>query len=184
MPLDNHAQERTEELEQGVIDVTTIRNAEGAGTFRANRLRDIVDSEWFASPSYRSYYQDLGTVDAIWVVFPVNKDTESYFGIFRAPGTPPFTETERDVVAYALRGIKWFHRQIMLSYGMPVAETPLTPNERRVLHLLLTGLSEKLIAAEMDRSYHTVHECITAIFRKFGVNNRAGLMSLWLGQTS
>jgi DNA-binding CsgD family transcriptional regulator len=116
------------------------------------------------------------------VVFPVNKDAESYFGIFRALDCPPFTVEERDKLAYALRGIKWFHRQIMLSHGVLVAEAPLTPTERRVLHLLLTGLSEKLIAAEMDRSYHTVHQCITAIFRKFGVNNRAGLMSLWLGQ--
>lgn len=183
-PLDNNAREQTEKLERGVVDITTIRNAEGAGTFRANRLRDLVGLEWFESPYYRAHYQSLGTADAIWVVFPVNTDAESYFGIFRAPDRPPFTEAERDIVAYALRGIKWFHRQLMLSYGMPLAVTPLTSTERRVLHLLLTGLSEKLIAAELERSYHTVHECITAIFRKFGVNNRAALMSLWLGQTA
>ena len=94
-----------------------------------------------------------------------------------------FTEAERDTVAYALRGIKWFHRQLMLSHGALAAVTPLTPTERRVLHLLLTGIAEKLIAAELERSQHTVNECIAAIFRKFGVNNRAALMSLWLGQT-
>jgi DNA-binding NarL/FixJ family response regulator len=114
----------------------------------------------------------------------VNEDAESWFGIFRAPDTPPFTEAERDIVAYALRGIKWFHRQLMLSHGLLLAATPLTSAERRVLHLLLTGLSEKLIAVELERSFHTTHECVTAIFRKFGVNNRAGLMSLWLGQPS
>ena len=164
--------------------LTVIRNAEGAGTFRANRLRDLVGPEWFESPYYRAHYQYLGTADAIWVEFPVNKDAESHFGIFRSPDHPPFTEAERDTVAYALRGIKWFHRQLMLSNCLLVASTPLTPAERRVLHLLLTGLSEKLIAAELDRSYHTTHEWVTAIFRKFGVNNRAGLMAIWLGQAA
>ena len=171
-------------LDQGVVDITTIRNMEGVGTFRANRLCDLVGPEWFESPYYQTQYLDRGTADSIWVAFPVNEDAESWFGIHRAPDHPPFTEAERDVIAYALRGIKWFHRQLMLSHGLLVVTTPLTPTERRVLHLLLTGIPEKLIAAELGRSYHTTHECITAIFRKFGVSNRASLMSLWLGQTA
>jgi DNA-binding CsgD family transcriptional regulator len=72
----------------------------------------------------------------------------------------------------------------MLSHGLLAAATPLTPTERRVLHLLLTGLPEKLIAEQLERSYHTTHEWIMSIYRKFGVNNRAALMALWLGQTS
>ncbi len=183
-PLDDAVREQMDKLEQGVVDVTTIRNVEGAGAFRANRLCDLVSPEWFELPYYRTYYQGVGTADSIWVAFPVNKDAESWFGIHRAPDHPHFAEAERDAVAYALRGIKWFHRQLMLSHGLLVAVTPLTPAERRVLHLLLTGLSEKLIAAELDRSYHSTHECVTSIFRKFGVNNRASLMALWLGQVS
>lgn len=171
-------------LDQGVVDITTIRNLEGVGTFRANRLCDLVGLEWFESPYYQTQYLDRGTADSIWVAFPVNEDAESWFGIHRAPGRPPFTEADLDAVAYALRGIKWFHRQLMLSHGLLVAVTPLTQTERKVLHLLLSGLSEKLIAAELDRSHHTVHEYITVIFRKFGVNNRAALMALWLGQTA
>lgn len=183
-PLDGRAQEEVEKLDRGVMDITTIRNVEKAGVFRANRLCDLVGPEWFESPYYHVHYRGLGTSDAIWVAFPVNEDAESWFGIYRALDRPPFTEAERDAVAYTLRGIKWFHRQLMLSHGVLVAATTLTPTERTVLHLLLTGLSEKQIAAELERSPHTVHECITAIFRKFGVNNRAALMALWLGQTA
>ncbi len=183
-PLDAAIQEQTDKLEQGDIDETTVRNLDGAGVFRANRLRDLVGPEWFESFYYRAYYQGVGHEDAVWVAFPVNKDVESWFGIFRAPDQPFFTETERDEIAYALRGLKWFHRQLMLSHGLLVAVTPLTPAERRVLHLLLTGLSEKQIAEQLDRSYHTTHEWVTSIYRKFGVNNRASLMSLWLGQAS
>jgi len=182
LQLDDAARAQRELMKEGVVDITTIRNAEGAGTFRANRLRDLVDEEWFNSPYYRTYYQAVGKADAVWVAFPVNEDAESWFGVYRPPEAPPFSESERDLIAYALRGIKWFHRQLMLSYGLLVAQTTLTPAERRVLHLLLTGLSEKQIAAEIERSYHTVHEYVITIFRKFGVNNRATLMALWLGQ--
>lgn len=182
--LKSRTQAEVEKLEQGVVDITTIRNVEKAGVFRANRLCDLVDPEWFESPYYHAHYRGLGNSDAIWIAFPVNEDAESWFGIFRALDRPPFTEAEREAVAYALRGIKWLHRQLMLSHGVLVAAAMLTPTERTVLHLLLTGLAEKQIAVELERSYYTVHECITTIFRKFGVNNRAALMALWLGQSS
>jgi DNA-binding CsgD family transcriptional regulator len=180
--LDAASREQVDKLEQGDIDETTIRNLDNAGVFRANRLRDLVGPEWFESPYYRFYYQSLGKADAVWVASPVNQDTESWFGILRGPDQPPFTEAERDEIAYALRSLKWFHRQLLLSHGLLVGKNPLTPAERRVLHLLLTGLSEKLIAEQLERSYHTAHEQVSSIYRKFGVSNRAALMALWLGQ--
>jgi DNA-binding CsgD family transcriptional regulator len=183
-PLEAAAREQTEKLELGNVDENIIRNLDGAGTFRANRLRDLVGPEWFESFYYRTYYRGVGHDDAVWVAFPVNKDIESWFGVFRGPNQPPFNESERDQIAYALRGLKWFHQRLMLSHGLLVAVTPLTPAERRVLHLLLTGLSEKLIADQLERSYHTTHEWVTSIYRKFGVNNRAALMALWLGQVA
>ncbi|MDO8934026.1 MAG: helix-turn-helix transcriptional regulator [Rhodocyclaceae bacterium] len=152
-----------------------------AGRFRACRLCDVVAPEWFGSDVYRDYYRDCDREDAIYVAFPVNEDAESYFGIFRAVGQPRFTPQERDTVAYALRGIKWFHRQLLLSHGLLVARTPMTPVERRVLQGLLTGQTEKQVAADLGQSYHTTHEYVTAIYRKFGVNNRPALMALWLG---
>ena len=183
-PLDASAQEQTDKLELGDVDENIIRNLADAGTFRANRLRDLAGPEWFESSYYQTYYRGVGHEDAVWVAFPVNKDVESWLGIFRNLNQPPFTEAERDEIASTLRGLKWFHRQLMLFHGLLVAVTPLTPAERRVLHLLLTGLSEKLIAEQLERSYHTTHKSITSIYRKFGVNNRAALMALWLGRAA
>jgi DNA-binding CsgD family transcriptional regulator len=182
--IDASIQEQTEKLERGNVDENIIRNLDGAGTFRANRLQDLVGPEWFKSSYYRLYYQDVGTADAVWVASPVNQDAESWFGIFRSPDQPPFSESERDEIANIVRGIKWFQKQLMLSHGLLIAKTPLTPAERRLLHLLLAGLSEKLIAEQLKRSYHTVHQHVSSIYRKFGVNNRAALMALWLGQAS
>jgi DNA-binding CsgD family transcriptional regulator len=181
--IDTAVQEQTEKLEQGDIDENIIRNMDGVGTFRANRLRDLVGPEWFEGAYYRRYYLSVGSADAVWVASPVNQDAESWFGIFRSPDQPPFSESERDEIANILRGLKWFQKQLMLSHGLLMAKNPLTPTERRLLHLLLAGLSEKLIAEQLERSYHTVHQHVRSIYLKFGVNNRAALMALWLGQT-
>jgi DNA-binding CsgD family transcriptional regulator len=153
-----------------------------SGSFRARRLCDVMPSEWFNTRFYLDYYQGSGHCDAVYAAFPVNEDAESWFGLFRATGQPPFSSEERDALAYALRGIKWFHRQLLLSHGLLVASAPLTNVERKVLHGLLSGLSEKEIAAAQGQSYHTTHEYVRSIFRKFGVNNRAALMALWLGR--
>nr|WP_246500099.1 helix-turn-helix transcriptional regulator [Azospirillum soli] len=84
-------------------------------------------------------------------------------------------------MARILRGIKWFHRQVLLSHGLLVAASPLTAAERKVLHLFLTGLPEKLIAERLGRSQHTIHDTVASIYRKFGVSSRSALMAIWLG---
>ena len=184
-PSHNEAvKEQIKGLEQGDrVDDTTVRNAALAGTFRANRLCDLVPQEWFGSDYYHRYYRNFGHSDAIWAAFPVNPDAESYFGIMRSIGHEPFSVEERDTVAYALRGIKWFHRRVMLSHGLLVATSPLSPAERKVMHLLLTGMAEKEIAQQLELAVSTTHQHVTSIFRKFNVGSRAALMSLWLNST-
>jgi DNA-binding CsgD family transcriptional regulator len=159
-----------------------IRIVAMSGNYRACRLCDVMSDEWFDTHFYQDYYLGCGHRDAVYVAFPINEDAESYFGLFRATGQLPFTAEERDMLAYALRGIKWFHRQLLLSHGLLVASTPLTPVERQVLQGLLTGLAEKEIAVAQGQSYHTTHKYVVSIFRKFGVSNRAALMALWLGR--
>lgn len=180
-PLDEGAREQAQNLTRGVAEESTVANVAGAGRFRANRLRDLVPESWFASPYYHSYFRGSNRSDAVYVAFPVNEDTESWFGVFRACGQPDFTCEERDTLAYALRGIKWFHRRLLLGHGLLVASAPLSPAERRVLHLLLTSASEKMIGHQLGLTVSSTHQYVVAIFRKFGVNSRAALMSLWLG---
>ena len=176
--------EQARRLDQRLINEVAARIVDTAGRFRACRLCDVVAPEWFDSDVYRNYYRDCDREDAVYVAFPVNEDAESYFGIFRAVGQPRFTPQERDTLAYALRGIKWFHRQLLLSHGLLIANTPTTPAERRVLQGLLAGQAEKQVAAELGQSYHTTHKYVVDIYRKFGVNNRPALMALWLGKST
>jgi DNA-binding CsgD family transcriptional regulator len=164
-----------------MVDATTIAHAAGAGRFRANRLCDLVPEAWFDSSFYKYQYLSVGNHDALYVAFPVNEDAESWFGFFREIGTQHFTEVDRDLMAYALRGIKWYHRQLMLSHGLLIASKPLTPAERRVLHLLLTKAPEKEIGRQLGLTSRSTHQYVVTLYRKFGVNSRSALMSLWLG---
>lgn len=174
-------QAQTQRMDQDFDNRAATELIAQAGRFRAARLCDVAPAGWFESEVYQRYYRDCGREDVIYVAFPVNEDAESWFGIFRAAGQPPFTAEERDTAAYALRGLKWFHRQLLLSHGLFVAGTPLTQVERRVLHGLLGGRPEKQVAAELGQSPHTTHEYVISIYRKFAVNNRPALLALWLG---
>lgn len=180
-PDEGPFKEILQQWDQREIDPSFLLPMRGVGTFRTYSFRRELPPTWFDAPFYKHHYGAVGTCDAVFIGFPINQDAESHFGFY---SRKIFTDEEIELLSYALRGIKWFHRQRMLSHGLLLTATPLTPTERTVLHLLLTGLTEKQIAAELGRSYHTVHECVTAIFRKFGVRNRAALMTLWLGQQS
>lgn len=174
--------EQIEQLETSRVDITTMANVAQAGRYRVNRLADLAPPEWFDGDYYHRYYLDIGFSDTIWAGCPVNEDAEIYIGVFRDLTQPRFTVAERDRLGIALRGLKWFHRQQLLNHGLLVARSPLTAAERKVLLALLSGQSEKQIASSLEQSYSTTHSHIKAIYRKFGVNNRAALMALWLGK--
>jgi len=166
----------------GLVDESMVAHVRHAGVFRAHLLRDLVSQSWFSTHFYESSYRARQIADVVFVVCPVNRDAESYFGFHRTDGHPPFTPRERDLVADALRGLKWFHRQVMLSHGLLVARTPLNAMEQRVVRLLLTELSEKEIADRLGVTRGTAHGYVTGILRKFDVSGRAGLTALWLGR--
>ncbi len=163
--------------------MTTTAITAKAGHFRAHRLHDgFVDLVAFEqTPQYRTLHESFGVTDRMWIVLPINADTESYFVFDRHHRAEHFSVKDQELAGLVVRGLKWFQRQLMLHHGLLMAGEPLTPAERKVLSLLLTDKSEKQIAAKLDQSFHTTHRHVTNIFRRFGVNGRAGLMALWLG---
>lgn len=158
------------------------RAARDVGKFRSFRLRKEMRPAYFEEEFYQTFHASRGFHDQCVVFFPLNDDYESMFNFQRVGVKKDFTAGEEAIAAYALRGLRWFHRQIALSHGLLIAETPLSPAQRQVNQLLLTERSEKQIADELGKSLSVTHKQITEIFRKFGVKSRAGLMAVWLGQ--
>ena len=162
------------------MDESFLLPMRGVGSFRTYGHRRDLPPAWFDGPAYQTFCAPYGTVDSVWVGFPINGDAESHFGFY---ARHVFSAPQIELLAYALRGIKWFHRQLLLTSGPLIAKEPLTPTERRVLRLLLTKASEKQIADQLGLAASTAHQHVVALFRKFGVRSRAELMSLWLGGT-
>jgi DNA-binding CsgD family transcriptional regulator len=167
--------ERPPEIPAGFITPAVTR---GAGRFRVHQLHGGARGS-AGKPGPGAAPAPLP--DRLWVVFPVTEDMESYFVLDRTGAGARFSTSEAAFAASALRGIKWFHRQLLLSHGLVAARRPLTATERRVVRLLLTEQTEKEIARTLGLGFHTTHKHVSAIYRKFGVRSRTGLMALWLG---
>lgn len=174
---DRHFGQILDVWERREVDPSFLLPLREVGTFRTYSLRKGLPASWFASPFYRTHYGAVGIYDAVFVAFPLNPDCESHFGFYS--GEPIADETVAQL-AFALRGLKWFHRQLMLSEGLLVASSPLTPTERRVLQLLLTDASEKTVAFQLGVAPSTAHQHVLSIYRKYGVRSRVALMRLWL----
>ena len=169
-------------LDHGSSDEVTLAQVRDAGVFRARLLRELASPAFLATPDYDALYRARSICDALFVVTPINRDAESYFGWYRiGEESGPFSVGDRDVLAYALRPLKWFNRRVMLYHGLLIARAPLTATERRLLGLLLTERTERDIADDLDLTLATTHTYITRLFRKFSVSGRAGLTALWLG---
>lgn len=166
----------------GEIDPSFLVGVRGAGKFRCWTLRQSMPKEWFKSGFYKSFYASRGICDCAYASFPLNLDAESFFSFHRMNPRRAFGSKEMKLLSYAMRGIKWFHRQIMLSHGLMAATSPVLPSERKVLNLLLTEAPEKEIAVRLGLTPATTHQYVAGIFRKFGVQSRSGLTSLWLGR--
>ncbi|MNN53702.1 Bacterial regulatory protein, luxR family [compost metagenome] len=92
-------------------------------------------------------------------------------------------QSERMCVGVA-RDVTALRKKSVVDRALALSPVPLAPHEQKVLQLLLTEASEKQIAQRLGLAVSTTHSYVTAIFRKFGVRGRAGLMSLWLENLS
>ena len=182
-PLSNdtsYTRDRIRSIDRGNVDELTVAQARLTGAYRANRMRDLVGPEWFDGPSYKGYLA-RGVHDSLVVGVPVSPMAEAYYGFLRMRPDDPFTQEQRDLALFAMRGLSRFHRQVMLAHGLLVASAPLSPTERRVLNLLLSDRPEKQIATELAISPSSLHTYVKDVFKKFGVSGRKGLAALWLG---
>jgi DNA-binding NarL/FixJ family response regulator len=62
----------------------------------------------------------------------------------------------------------------------PPAAHKLPPRLRQTLAHLLSGNSEKEIAAKLEVSKHTVHVYVKGLYRHFGASSRAELLAQWV----
>ena len=169
------------------VGMTGRASLAGAGRFRVHRLRDgwIDFAAFRRTLHYRLYYRDHGIVDRMTIGFPVSADAESFLLVDRqkvagAARRRAFTKRDAALAGGAVRGLPELHRRLFLAHGILTRDKALGPMERRIVRGLLSAGSEKEIAAATGQSPATLHKYVTTLYKRFGVNGRAGLMALWL----
>jgi len=151
-----------------------------AGRPRALRRRDVVDDHrWERSPG-GELLRVLSVGDRMLAALPVGPRTEAFVGLDRAPGERPFDEGARELARLAAEAVSPALRRIARGCGLTDSGRRLSPRERAVLGSLLSGRSEKEIAAAVGLTVRSTHQVVTAVFRSFAVHSRPELMALWL----
>lgn len=175
-------QEQFDTLWSTDVDLSQILAVSGNEPFRTRRLFEALPPEWFEGEHYRRHYLKVGLADSISVRCALNDDVRVHLFMFRDTQAPRFSALDSRRLDFVMRGLRWFHRQQLLSHGLLIANAPLTPAERRVLLALLDGHVEKQIARRLDQSPNTTHFHVKSIYAKFGVRSRSALAALWLGK--
>jgi len=180
-----YARSHEEKLDH--VGITGRASLAGAGRFRVHRTRGgwIDFAAFRRTLHYELYYRREGIVDRMTIGFPVNADAESFLLLDRqntagGPRRRPFTARDAALAGGAVRGVPELHRRLFLSHGLFGNDKPLSQTERRILHGLLAGQTEKKIAAATGQSPSTLHKYVTALYQRFRVGSRAELLARWL----
>ncbi len=146
------------------------------------RLDLVPDADWYRSSSFA--YRREGGLDhtVISVLQRSASGATSVISLNHARG-------ERDFTAREQRWLHFFHAELGRLIGGPLVAAidspvaPLPPRLRETLACLLEGDSEKQVAARLGLSHATVHQYVTALYRRFGVQSRAQLLTYVIRRT-
>jgi DNA-binding CsgD family transcriptional regulator len=147
-----------------------------------SHIEMINVDQWQRSESYQRFHRAMDMEPGILSMCPL-----------RIRGVPSHhTLSVRRCVnerSFSLRDVRvldCLHHEIAPDIGrhLAAADEPsasqLSPRMQETLRCLLDGLSEKQIADQLSISRTTVHEYVTGLYRRFGVNGRAELMARWI----
>jgi DNA-binding CsgD family transcriptional regulator len=144
------------------------------------RRQVIDDSAWYRSDCFHEYIKPMGidhSVNSFCELAAAG--TINVISVHRAPGERDFSGRER-------RLLHLFHGELGRLVGTALVAAGaggpagLSPRLRQTLDCLLEGDGEKRVAARLGLSRLTVHQYVTALYRRFGVASRAELMARFI----
>lgn len=149
------------------------------GHVTRTRQQLMADGAWYQSVMYRRFRVPAGLDDLMVSLYPMPPRDLSAVGFHRAAGKGPFGDRERCLVHLITGEIDWLHRA---GTDVPAAGDVLhlTPRQRQVLMLLLSGDSRKQIAGKLRISEHTVTDYMKALHRQFNVSSRGELLARFM----
>jgi DNA-binding CsgD family transcriptional regulator len=140
------------------------------------RRQELVDdTAWYSSISFNDYRRVVGVDHCMYTLCQL-RDANAYslIGLHREVGDAPFSAREA-------RLLHLFHEELGRLIGTVLTcnseAAQLSPRLRQTLDCLLSGDSEKQVAIRLGLSFPTVHQYVTALYRKFDVSSRGELLA-------
>jgi DNA-binding CsgD family transcriptional regulator len=149
------------------------------GSMRPGKTVCVASQAWSQRPDLQTSQRATGP--ELSMTLPMRSSLRMHFTLLREAGAEPFNSRHRTTLEMTLAGLTRWLNWLALSHGPMSTAGPLPPHQRKVLLLLVTGLSEKQIASQLNLSTNTAHQYVTALYRRYGVRNRPSLAAQWLG---
>ncbi len=140
---------------------------------------DTSAAAWDRAP-VRRLLEESNVEDRADAVVPVSPEVEVSFCIDRPRGNGIFDEQDRALLQAVTRGLRPLATNFVQLHGHLPGQSELTPVEKRVLGLLLSAHTDAEIARATDMERARFQSIAQRIYRKEGVDDRVGLMNLWL----
>jgi DNA-binding CsgD family transcriptional regulator len=134
----------------------------------------IEERAWRRSFFYQHFMRPAGIDHGLYSAIRVNDSICDVLGCWRERKDRPFDEEHRAEIELLVGEFGHLWRRQTRAEPWP---GQLPPRYRRTFELLLTGLSEKQIAAELELTPGSLHQYVTSLYKMLGVSSRAELMS-------
>jgi DNA-binding CsgD family transcriptional regulator len=148
-----------------------VRIGELDGEVFTSSNRDIVDRKVWDGSIWINEYVRPARVDHFLGSMRIVGKTGIGLGFMRQAGDKPFTVEDCEILHLLNLGVGpcFDHQSPRLT---------LAPRVRQTLDVLLTGATDKDIAATLRLSPHTVRQYVKVILRAYGASNRSQLITL------
>src|SRR5262245_26321651 len=137
----------------------------------------VSDAEWYGSADFNDYRKPAGVDHCLVSVCQVSRQGAiAAIALARGLG-------ERDFSPGEVLLLEFFHGELgrLIGRQLVSATEPspgkLSPRLRQTLACLMEGDSEKQVAGRLGLSPTTVHQYVTALYRRFGVQSRGQLLA-------
>jgi DNA-binding CsgD family transcriptional regulator len=138
------------------------------------------EAEWFRRVFVPEFLTPMGYADAITSMWAESDARAVMLGTLRRSSDPPFTGNDVMFVSLMLRAAAPLIDRELFRSPEALDQRRLSRRQQEVLLMLLSGDSEKEIAARLSRSIHTIHTFVGQIYELFDVQSRGELMAMFI----
>jgi DNA-binding CsgD family transcriptional regulator len=137
----------------------------------------VDDREWYSSAEFQEFHREWGVDDLLATCRLWNNPPGAFaFTMVRRLREKKFVERERRLVHLFHHELsRYVGTALALEHGGAIEALPL--RLRQTLKCLLEGDSERQVAVRLGLSRHTVHEYVTALYRRLDVSSRPEVMA-------